>query len=81
MLESGCLQPPHLCFGKPQVSECDPLSVRVRAGWGQAMISEWPFLTLFGIYLDDPFPHTDPTGRLYITSSKSAILHRQLWFR
>lgn len=74
MLESGCPQPPHSSFGKAWVSECDPLSARVCAGLSQAMISETSFLTLVGMYLGEPFPHTNSRGRLYITSSKTAIL-------
>lgn len=48
------------------------------AGWGKAMLSEWPFLISAGIHLDEPFPHANLTGSLYITSSKSTILHREL---
>lgn len=37
---SGHPQPALLCFGKTQASACDPLSARVHAVWGQAMIPE-----------------------------------------
>lgn len=72
-------QLPLLCFGKTQVSKSDPLSANASAGWGQAMLSEWLFLTSAGIHLDEPFPHANLKGRFYITLSKSAIPHGELW--